>query len=415
MALLALDSSGGNHAGIASIDGASVSMTENMTPGNGSLHVSLTGVKNIHLSYGGKVEVKAGSYYKKQTYRGLPLGFGLPAAYKEADTVRITWPNGLIQNEVHQPLSVHVYKEAQRLSGSCPMIFTWTGKEFRFLTDVLGVAPLGASSGDGNYFPVDHDEYVQIPGEAMVPKDGKYEVRISEELREVSYIDQIRLIAVDHPADQAIYTNDKFKAPPFPEFRLFGVTKPLYPVAANDDEGRDVLAKLLHKDGQYPDAFNRDFAGTAQLHHLDLDFGKAAPANRAVMILSGWVDWADGSTFLQASQESKQGLIMPYVQVKDAAGKWRTVIEDMGIPAGKPKTISVDLTGKFLSASREVRIVTNLCVYWDEIFLSEDTSKPPVILDGSRSARCAVGLQRVSLNWCSMRSASNLRISFTTK
>ena len=44
----------------------------------------------------------------------------------------------------------------------------------------------------------------------------------------------------------------------------------------------------------------------------------------------------------------------------------------MGIPAGKPKTIVVDLTGKFLSASREVRIVTNLCVYWDEIFLAED-------------------------------------------
>ncbi len=74
-----------------------------------------------------------------------------------------------------------------------------------------------------------------------------------------------------------------------------------------------------------------------------------------------------------ASQETKEGLILPYLQVKDAQGKWKTVIEDMGIPAGKPKTISVDLTGKFLSASREVRIVTNLCVYWDEIFLSEDT------------------------------------------
>jgi hypothetical protein len=55
----------------------------------------------------------------------------------------------------------------------------------------------------------------------------------------------------------------------------------------------------------------------------------------------------------------------------------------MGIPAGKPKTIAVDLTGKFLSASREVRIVTNLCVYWDEIFLSEETAAPPVRLTAS--------------------------------
>src|SRR6185312_1750369 len=150
----------------------------------------------------------------------------------------------------------------------------------------------------------------------------------------------------------------------------------------------DVLPKLLHKDRQYPDAFSRDFAGTAQLHHLDLDFGKAAPSNKAVLILSGWVDWADGSTFLQNSRESADGLIMPYVQVKDAQGRWQTVIKDMGIPAGKPKTISVDMTGKFLSASREVRIVTNLCVYWDEIFLSENTGQPPVKLT-SAAARTA--------------------------
>jgi hypothetical protein len=52
----------------------------------------------------------------------------------------------------------------------------------------------------------------------------------------------------------------------------------------------------------------------------------------------------------------------------------------MGMPAGKPKTIAVNLTGKLLSKSREVRIVTNLCTYWDEIFLSEDTAAPPVRL-----------------------------------
>jgi hypothetical protein len=52
----------------------------------------------------------------------------------------------------------------------------------------------------------------------------------------------------------------------------------------------------------------------------------------------------------------------------------------MGIPAGKPKTIAIDLTGKFLSASREIRIVTNLCIYWDRIYLSERTTAPEVTL-----------------------------------
>ena len=40
----------------------------------------------------------------------------------------------------------------------------------------------------------------------------------------------------------------------------------------------------------------------------------------------------------------------------------------------------MDLTGKFLSASREVRIVTGLALYWDEIFLTEETDAPQAVL-----------------------------------
>ena len=63
---------------------------------------------------------------------------------------------------------------------------------------------------------------------------------------------------------------------------------------------------------------------------------------------------------------------MPYLQMQDAAGQWITVNQDMGMPSGKPKTIAVDL--RFPSSSRKLRIVTSLCVYWDEIFLSEGPS-----------------------------------------
>ncbi|MGI8992229.1 MAG: FG-GAP-like repeat-containing protein [Bryobacteraceae bacterium] len=344
------------------------------------IEISLTGVKNVKLAPGATVEVKAGLSYNKKVYEGVPLRFAL-GSYSEADTVRITWPNGLIQNEPRKKANQAVdIKEAQRLSGSCPMIFTWNGSRFEFITDVLGVAPLGASSGDGTYFPVDHDEYVQIPGESLTAKNGLFDVRITEELHEVSYLDQVRLLSVDHPANMEIFTNDKFKAPPFPEFRLFGVQRRIAPVKARDDRGRDVTAAVLKRDRVYPDGFARTPAGVAEMHRLDLDFGTAARDNRAVLILNGWVDWADGSTFLGAAQEKKSGLILPYLQVKDAAGQWRTVVQDIGIPAGKPKTIAVDLTGKFLSAAREIRIVTNLCVYWDEIFLSEDTGPPTVRL-----------------------------------
>ena len=348
-----------------------------VTPNNW-LRVAIAGIKNMKLAPGATVEVKAGASYQKKIYHSVPLLFGL-AAYKNVDTVRITWPNGLIQNEPKQPVTTALnFKEAQRLSGSCPMIFAWNGKRFEFITDVLGVAPLGASSGDGNYFPVNHSEYIRIPGESLVEKKGIFEIRITEELREVSYLDRIQLMALDHPAGEEIFTNDKFKSPQFPEFRLYGVEKRIYPVAARDSNGRDVRARLIKHDQIYPDAFRRDYNGAAELHHLDLDFSGAAADGRAALILNGWVDWADGSTFLRASQESKSGLILPYLQVKNSRGEWQTVIDDMGIPAGKPKTIAVDLTGKWLSASRQVRIVTNLCVYWDEIFLTENAASPQV-------------------------------------
>jgi hypothetical protein len=154
---------------------------------------------------------------------------------------------------------------------------------------------------------------------------------------------------------------------------LFGVSHRIYPRSARDGGGQDVLKALLAQDRKYVDTFQRARNGVAELHTLTMDFGPAAASlKKPVLILNGWVDWADGSTFLAAAQESKEGLIPPYLQVRDAQGNWQTVIADMGMPDGKPKTIAVDLHDKFLNGSREIRIVTNLCVYWDEIFLGDD-------------------------------------------
>jgi len=204
------------------------------------------------------------------------------------------------------------------------------------------------------------------------------QVRITEELSEVSYLDQVKLIAVDHPVATEVFSNDKWKSPPFPEFRLYGVERRVYPLRALEDGRRNVRDSLLKLDRRYADGFRRDLQGVAAMHTLDLDFGKAAAENKDGVILDGWGGWGDGSTFLAQAQATATGLVTPKLQVRNASGEWQTVIEDMGMPAGKPKTIAVDMAGKFLSASREVRIVTNLCVFWDEIFLSESNGAPEV-------------------------------------
>jgi hypothetical protein len=92
---------------------------------------------------------------------------------------------------------------------------------------------------------------------------------------------------------------------------------------------------------------------------------------RIVLLLTGWTDYSWSSDNVAAAQAGKS-MTLPALQVKDAKGQWRTVIEDIGIPVGRPQTVTVDLTGKFLSDSREVRIVTNMRILWDQILV--DTS-----------------------------------------
>jgi hypothetical protein len=75
-----------------------------------------------------------------------------------------------------------------------------------------------------------------------------------------------------------------------------------------------------------------------------------------------------------ASQAGVQA-ISPYVEAqveneKDATGKWVRVINDMGFPAGGPRTMTADLSGKLPPGTQKIRITTNLQIYWDSILVS---------------------------------------------
>jgi Tfp pilus assembly protein PilF len=340
------------------------------------LEVKLQGYKSNAQGIGSLVEVKAGNYYNEVVVTGSPIRV-FAGTLSKVDVVRVTWPNAVIQNWIDVPTDKAIdVRESERLATSCPLLYAWNGQRYVFVTDVLGTAPLGELAPDGTRIKPLPEEFVRLPRD-LEAQDGQYVFHLTDELREVDFFDQLRLLAVDHPAAQEIYANEIYSSSPQPP-ALYSLGQKRFPVSAVDDHGHDVLPLLLEQDGRYPADFARQrILGLAQFHSLILDLGDLPASARVSLWLNGWVFWTDsnGSRALMSNKQLE--LVSPYLQVRNAQGQWQTVIPDMGLPSGTRRTMRVDLTGKFLTADHHLRIVTNLCVYWDQIFFSLDDAPAP--------------------------------------
>ncbi|MFH1574489.1 MAG: FG-GAP-like repeat-containing protein, partial [Acidobacteriota bacterium] len=344
--------------------------------------VRLEGLRSNKGGLGARVEIRAGLEYQKFEIQGhngylsqdAPVVWcGLQSSAK-ADTVTVLWPSGILQSEINVPAGrIITVRELNRKGTSCPLLYTWDGKGFRFVTDFLGGSAIGYLQAPGKYSFPDTDEYVRIEGHELVPKDGRYLVQLANQLEEIIMFDQVQLLVVDHPAEVEVYPNERLMpSPPFPEFKLYTAKEPRLPVSAVGHLGEDVLSLISARDRTYPTDFRLlSFKGYAELHELVLDLGPLDGDGKALLLMDAWIDYADSTSNLAASQAGLT-LVPPYLQVKDGAGNWRTVVPAMGFPAGLPKTMVVDLSGKFLSEDRHVRIVTSMRVFWDRIRI--DTS-----------------------------------------
>jgi hypothetical protein len=194
-------------------------------------------------------------------------------------------------------------------------------------------------------------------------------------MEEVNYLDQARLVAVDHPSDVDVYPNERFVAnPPFPDFKIITARKPRPPAGAWDDAGHDVLPSLLATDHRYVTGFKLlHFAGFAEPHSLALDLGPWSPSRPLHLLLDGFTEYFTANSMYAANQANIR-VMAPHLEAQDPDGHWRSVIDDMGFPAGLLRTITVDLTGKLRPGTRKVRIVSNLQIYWDQVLV--DNSVP---------------------------------------
>ncbi|HMD97340.1 MAG TPA: FG-GAP-like repeat-containing protein [Terriglobia bacterium] len=341
------------------------------------LEVTFDGYKSNKGGVGDIVELKAGNYYKKVVATGGPLRV-FTGDLAKLDVVRITWPNAVVQNTIDAATDKPILiRESERLASSCPFLYVWNGHRYVFFTDILGVAPLGELQPDGTRTKPDPEELVRL-GE-LHPENGIYSFQITSEMREVDYVDQARLLAVDHPAAEEVYSNEIYSSTPVAP-AVYGVREKHFPVSAVDDAGHDVLPLLREADGRYPTDFRRDrILGLADLHTLTLDLGDFADNASVALYLNGWVFWTDSNASRALMSNSKLQVVPPYLQVRDASGRWVTAIPDMGLPSGTRRTMRVDLAGMFPTRDHHLRIVTNLCVYWDQIFFTTGEEKPLLV------------------------------------
>lgn len=335
--------------------------------------------KNNLDGLGAKVEIKAGPLYAMRLVESPVTHFGLGTLAK-ADLLRVTWPNGETDS-LFEPSTDQVVKAEQRLKGSCPFLYTWDGERYTFVTDIHWRNLLGMVLPDGSWAPPDPaKDYFKIPGAKLRPRNGVYSVQITEELWETTFLDQVRLLVVDHPEGTEVVVNEAFVPPPFPPLQLSIIRTRRSPVAAVNDQGQDILPLIRWRDGKHVASFTRTaYQGYTKEHAITLDLGDLSRAPRILLVLHGWLTPFDSSLNLAVSQRGDVPFRFPALQVVGTDGRWQTAIENIGAPAGKDKTVVVDLTGKFPTTDFRVRIVTTMEIAWDEIFVSTDGDLPPRI------------------------------------
>jgi hypothetical protein len=393
----------------------------NLKNGNHGLKLQLTGHRKVEppgLSdrtnadgFGARLIVQAGTLRSDLEYTTLSAGLGQSrqpvfvgiGEYTEADVIRILWPDLVWQAEFNVPIGpgceVRVVQEKNRKETSCPILFAWDGRRFGFVTDFLGAGSIGELQPDGTCRPPRPEESVKIEADQLVPRDGQYVLKIAEPMDEVTYLDRLQLVVLDHPADVRVYPDERFTEGPPPSQDLLALRGEVFPVKAHDHCGRDVTATLRHRDRDTAGDFRRrSWLGFAEDHWVELDFGdrlaKFGPRDRLILCLAGWTDYPYPES-IWAAHQAGVAVEAPVLERLGPDGRWQKVCE-AGFPAGMPRTMTLDVTGKLSGPSCVVRLRTNMQVFWDQVFVA-----PCVDKSGTVRATCLeVDKVRLSLRGC---------------
>ncbi len=333
--------------------------------------------KNNFFGIGSTIEILSGTHYQSLQVTSSITHVGL-GNRERADVIRVLWSNGVPQNRIN-PNPQEVIVEAQRLKGSCPSLYTWNGNNYEFVTHLMTRSAIGAMTETGApAYPNAAKDFVKIRGDQLREKNGKYFLRVVEELWDAVFMDKMELIVIDHPITTEVYVDEKYLPPPYPDLEIHTVTDLRLPIAAWDHYGNDILPQLTRRDSLYFGNFTPgEFQGVPELHSITLDLGNLKTAKSIHLYLGGWIMPVEPSSNLALSQRKNVSIVPPFLEVPDKAGNWQTAIPYTGFPSGEHKTIFIDLTDRFITDDYRIRLTTNLELYWSEAFFTVDEPPSP--------------------------------------
>jgi tetratricopeptide (TPR) repeat protein len=291
--------------------------------------------------------------------------------------VRLRWPDGVMQCELNAGVDqLLVLAENCRKTGSCPVLFTYDGERFVCLGDFLGGGGLGYLLAPGVISQPDRDESMLIRGDQLRPERGAFRLAITEPMDEVAYLDQVVLDVVDAPPGLEVGLDERFSpGTRRPTGSVIAWRERIDPVRAWDHRQRDVTGVLRAFDRTTASGFLRrvKWVGYAEPHAIVLDFGDRLQSigqdQKLALVLAGWVEYPYSQTNYAAATAGVP-LEPPVVERQMPDGSWAVIESEPGYPAGLPRRMSVEITGKLGGEPCVLRIRTNMECYWDEAFLA---------------------------------------------
>ncbi len=327
----------------------------------------------------------------------LPIGTYTVTVPATDPTGRYTfesWDTGSTSTTITVNLNAQITVTASFTGGtSCPSLYVWNGTEYVYVSDISNHGWLGYINyinEDGSivFYRNNPWDYVKIDGSQLMPTNGQYNMTLIQRWNEIFYLDQVYMVAVDHPANVDVYSTmvEQYLDPNYMG-KIYTLRKnPITPVSAVNEKGENVLPQISKMDGILTPGINGIQSpawDNITWNKLTLNLGNLTGAPQIKLVVKAVVDWGSGEDyvtwldkfFAQPVPNGTQITPPPFLEVKDASGNWVRVPESRDIPLppdGVARTYIVDLTGLFPTNDYSLRINNFWNVTYD--YIGVDTS-----------------------------------------